>query len=44
MKRQITFALIAIFAVVGVLSIPLTQTAQAESLIHSGTKLSACAV
>ena len=44
MKLEITFALIAVFAVVGVLSVPLTQTAQAESLVPEWIKLSACAV
>ncbi len=38
MKQQITLTLIAVFTVIGVLSIPLTQTAQAESLIPDWIK------
>ncbi len=41
MKRQITLTLIAVFAVVGVLSVPLTQTAQAESLVPEWIKTNA---
>jgi len=41
MKRQITLTLIAVFAVVGVLSAPLTQTAQAESLVPDWIKTNA---
>jgi len=38
MKRQIKLALIAVFAVIGVLSVPLTQTVQAESLVPDWIK------
>ncbi len=38
MKRQTTFALIAIIAAIGVATIPLTQNAQAENLIPSWIK------
>jgi phosphonate transport system substrate-binding protein len=41
MKRQITLALIAVFAVIGVLSVPLTQSAQAESLVPEWIKTNA---
>ena len=41
MKQQITFTLIAVFAVVGVLSVPLTQTVQAESLVPEWIKTNA---
>ena len=41
MKRQLTMTLIAAFAVIGVLSVPLTQTAQAESLIPEWIKSNA---
>jgi phosphonate transport system substrate-binding protein len=41
MKRQITFTLIAVFAVVGILSVPLTQTVQAESLVPEWIKTNA---
>jgi len=41
MKLQITLTLIAVFAVVGVLSVPLTQTAQAESLVPEWIKTNA---
>ena len=41
MKRQIALSLIAVFAVIGVLSVPLTQTAQAESLIPAWIKTNA---
>jgi len=41
MKRQITLTLIAIFTVVGVLSVPLTQIAQAESLVPEWIKANA---
>jgi len=41
MKRQITLTLIAVFAVIGVLSVPLTQTAQAESLVPEWIKTNA---
>ncbi|MBL7018598.1 MAG: phosphate/phosphite/phosphonate ABC transporter substrate-binding protein [Nitrosopumilus sp.] len=41
MKRQITLALIAVFAVVGVLSVPLTQSAQAEGLVPDWIKTNA---
>ena len=41
MKREITLTLIAVFAVVGVLSVPLTQTAQAESLVPEWIKTNA---
>jgi len=38
MKRQTTFALIAIIVAIGVATIPLTQNAQAENLIPSWIK------
>lgn len=41
MKRQITLTLIAVFAVVGVLYVPLTQTVQAESLVPEWIKTNA---
>jgi len=41
MKQKITLTLIAVFAVVGVLSVPLTQTAQAESLVPEWIKTNA---
>ena len=41
MKRKITLTLIAVFTVVGVLSVPLTQTAQAESLVPEWIKTNA---
>ena len=41
MKRQITLALIAVFAVVGALSVPLSQSAQAESAIPDWIKTNA---
>ncbi|MCV0430117.1 phosphate/phosphite/phosphonate ABC transporter substrate-binding protein [Nitrosopumilus sp.] len=41
MKRQITFALIAVFAAIGVMSVPLSQTAQAESLVPDWIKTNA---
>ena len=41
MKRQTTLTLIAVFAVVGVLSVPLIQTAQAESLVPEWIKANA---
>ena len=41
MKRQITLTLIAALAVVGALSVPLTQTAQAESLVPEWIKQNA---
>ncbi len=41
MKRQITLTLIAVFTVIGVLSVPLTQTAQAESLVPDWIKTNA---
>ena len=41
MKRQITLTSIAVFAVIGVLSVPLSQTAQAESLIPDWIKTNA---
>ena len=41
MKRQIILTLIAVFAVIGMLSVPLTQTAQAESLVPEWIKTNA---
>ena len=41
MKRQITLALVAVFAVVGALSVPLSQSAQAESAIPDWIKTNA---
>ncbi len=41
MKRQTIFAFIALFAAIGVMSVPLTQTAQAESLIPDWIKSNA---
>ena len=41
MKRQITLALIAVIAVIGVLSVPLTQSAQAEGLVPDWIKTNA---
>ncbi|WP_179363524.1 phosphate/phosphite/phosphonate ABC transporter substrate-binding protein [Nitrosopumilus oxyclinae] len=41
MKRQLTITLIAVFAAVGVLSVPLTQTVQAESLVPEWIKTNA---
>ena len=41
MKRQITLALIAVFAAIGLLSVSLTHTAQAESLIPEWIKTNA---
>ncbi|MGY5147617.1 MAG: phosphate/phosphite/phosphonate ABC transporter substrate-binding protein [Candidatus Nitrosopumilus sp. bin_7KS] len=41
MKRQLVITLIAVFAAVGVLSVPLTQTVQAESLVPEWIKTNA---
>jgi phosphonate transport system substrate-binding protein len=41
MKRQIILASIAVFAAIGVMSVPLTQTAQAESLVPDWIKSNA---
>ncbi len=41
MKQQITLTLIVVFTVIGVLSVPLTQTAQAESSIPEWIKTNA---
>jgi phosphonate transport system substrate-binding protein len=41
MKRQITLTLIAVIAVIGVLSVPLTQSAQAEGLVPDWIKTNA---
>lgn len=41
MKRKIVLTLIAVFAVIGVLSVPLTLTAQAESIVPKWIKTNA---
>ena len=41
MKRQITLASIVLFAVIGVMSVSLTQTAQAQDLVPDWIKLNA---